>query len=157
MPNESEKLKPGKYYPVMDRIPFEDRERLQLPKKSKHGDWDRMYSPAPSLGMGVPGVHARWDGKPPRCPKKGEWYLSGSTIEAYRAPNDLTTPFHIAELKQTVTNKIGDYEHIVSVEAVEIVEQAQAMAEELKAKGWTKADFARALKKMLESDTGNAE
>lgn len=39
----------------------------------------------------------RWDGKPRRCPKKGEWYLSGAQIEAYQAPNDLTMEFHIAE------------------------------------------------------------
>lgn len=33
-----------------------------------------------------------------RCPKQGDWYLSGSIVEAYRAPNDLTTPFHIVRL-----------------------------------------------------------
>lgn len=33
-----------------------------------------------------------------RPPLKGEWYLSGAIIEAYQAPNDLTTPFHIAKL-----------------------------------------------------------
>ena len=33
-----------------------------------------------------------------RPPKKGEWYLSGALITAYRAPNDLGTPYHIAKL-----------------------------------------------------------
>lgn len=106
MPNESdkfsEKLKRDKFYPVMDRIPFEDKERLELPKTNEHGG-QRFYAPVPSLGMGVNGVHAQWDGNPRRCPKKGEWYLSGSIVEAYRAPNDLATPFHIARLVRTKT------------------------------------------------------
>ena len=32
-----------------------------------------------------------------RAPKKGEWYLSGAIVEAYRAPNDLGTAYHIAK------------------------------------------------------------
>lgn len=31
-----------------------------------------------------------------RPPKKGEFYLSGAIITAYRAPNDLSSPFWIA-------------------------------------------------------------
>ncbi len=31
-----------------------------------------------------------------RPPKKGEYYLSGAIVEAYRAPNDLSTPYWIA-------------------------------------------------------------
>lgn len=97
---EPEKLKRDHFYEVMDRVPFEDRERLNLPAKSEDGVM-KIYAPMTSLGMGVHGVHAKWDGKPRRCPKKGEWYLSGAKIEAYRAPNDLTTPFHIALLVKT--------------------------------------------------------
>ena len=33
-----------------------------------------------------------------RQPRKGEWFLSGSYIEAYRAENDLPTAYHIAKL-----------------------------------------------------------
>ena len=33
-----------------------------------------------------------------RSPNKGEWYLSGSIVEAYKATNDLTTSFQIAKL-----------------------------------------------------------
>lgn len=32
-----------------------------------------------------------------RCPKKGEFYLSGALIQAYRAPNDLNTEYWIAK------------------------------------------------------------
>lgn len=38
-----------------------------------------------------------------RCPKKGEWYLSGAEVMAYRAPNDLTSVYHIAKLVKTKT------------------------------------------------------
>lgn len=31
-----------------------------------------------------------------RPPRKGEYYLSGAIVIAYRAPNDLETPFEIA-------------------------------------------------------------
>ena len=33
-----------------------------------------------------------------RPPKKGEWYLSGAIVAAYKAPNDLSTPYVIANL-----------------------------------------------------------
>ena len=33
-----------------------------------------------------------------RPPKKGEWYLSGAVVEAYKAENNLTSSFHIARL-----------------------------------------------------------
>ena len=33
-----------------------------------------------------------------RPPKKGEWFLSGAIVEAYKARNDMTTPYQIAEL-----------------------------------------------------------
>lgn len=33
-----------------------------------------------------------------RNPKRDEWYLSGAIPSAYKAPNDLSTPFHILKL-----------------------------------------------------------
>lgn len=40
-----------------------------------------------------------------REPKKGEWYLSGAIVEAYRAPNDYpkNSKYHIAKLVLTET------------------------------------------------------
>ncbi|TQE99195.1 MAG: hypothetical protein FKY71_09955 [Spiribacter salinus] len=32
-----------------------------------------------------------------RPPNKGDYYLSGADVAAYRAPNDLTTPYWIVE------------------------------------------------------------
>lgn len=34
-----------------------------------------------------------------REPKKGEWYLSGAVSQAYKAPNDFSSKYWIAELK----------------------------------------------------------
>lgn len=45
---------------------------------------------------GSKGLYARWDGLPPRCPKKGEYFLSGAIPVAYKAPNDLSTEYFIA-------------------------------------------------------------
>ena len=38
-----------------------------------------------------------------RCPKKGEWYLSGAIPTAYKAPNDFSTEYLIAKLVKTET------------------------------------------------------
>lgn len=49
-------------------------------------------------------VMARWDGRPPRPPRAGEWFLSGANVEAYLAPSDLGTPYHIATLHVVETS-----------------------------------------------------
>lgn len=41
-----------------------------------------------------------------RPPRKGEWYLSGAIIAAYRAPNDLSGDFHIARLVRVETKTV---------------------------------------------------
>jgi len=43
-----------------------------------------------------------------RPPKQGEWYLSGASVVAYRAPNDLSTAYHIAKLclTETITRSV---------------------------------------------------
>ena len=40
---------------------------------------------------------ARWDGNPPRPPRKGEYYLSNMLPVAYRAPRDLSASYFIME------------------------------------------------------------
>ena len=57
-------------------------------------------------------VMAKYSGEK-RCPKKGEWYLSGAIIGAYKAPNDLSTPYHIAKLvRVTNVRQVVDYQEI---------------------------------------------
>ena len=51
-------------------------------------------------------MRAKWDGQPKRPPKKGEWYLSGSIIAAYKATNDLTQEYHIATIHKTKTTTV---------------------------------------------------
>lgn len=48
-----------------------------------------------------PDAVAIWTGER-RPPRKGEWYLSGAIIEAYMAPNDLSSPHAIATLTYSV-------------------------------------------------------
>ena len=74
-----EKLKRKTLYPVVDRVPgLSDLDRRQLQ------------------------IRAICTGEF-RCPKKGEWFLSGSPIEAYYAPNNLPTMYYIAKLVVTKT------------------------------------------------------
>lgn len=74
-------------YPLADRVPLAILK--QLPEARR-------------LGGRAEGLRARWNGEF-RAPKAGEWYLSGASIAAYRAPNDLPTTslYHIAELVDT--------------------------------------------------------
>ena len=43
-------------------------------------------------------LHAKacWDGQPKRCPKAGEYFISGALPAAYLAKHDLTTEYFIA-------------------------------------------------------------
>lgn len=57
---------------------------------------DRAKGIYPAIGAG-PGYMVVPTGEF-RCPRKGEWYLSGAVIEGYEAPNDLSQEYHIAKL-----------------------------------------------------------
>jgi hypothetical protein len=42
-------------------------------------------------------LKCRWDGQPPRAPKKGEMFISGAIPQAYRCTSDeMTTEYFIA-------------------------------------------------------------
>lgn len=85
----SDKLRSNEFYPVVDYIPLEQQKALGV-----------------ETGISVVrNVHAVWTGEK-RCPQKDEWYLSGAKIEAYRAPSDLSIPYHIARLVRTQTRTI---------------------------------------------------
>lgn len=43
-----------------------------------------------------------------RPPKAGEWYLSGAVVEAYHAPNDLGTAYHIAKLVRVEVRVVAE-------------------------------------------------
>jgi hypothetical protein len=98
-------LKRGGYYPIYagdygfcSELP----RNLQVP----HG---LVYDPATRLIHTTDGkkvsVFAQYRGEK-RPPRKGEFYLSGAFIEAYRAPNNLSTPYHIAHLVYVVQETI---------------------------------------------------
>lgn len=93
-------MKPKKIYPLGDRV-----------------TWQEMNSLGTDLG-GVPflsrqnarkNVKAVTTGEK-RCPKAGEWYISGAIVEAYRADHDLNTEFFIAKLVMTKTTVITTVE-----------------------------------------------
>jgi hypothetical protein len=76
-----------KLYPVVDRLHHEDLASLGI---------------TTVMGYQARNVHAVATGER-RPPKRGEWYLSGAIVEAYRAPNDLSMTFPIARLVKTKT------------------------------------------------------
>lgn len=67
----------GKYFPLADEPSPDDLAALNVEDR-----------------VGVRAV-ATGEFRPPR---KDEWFLSGSYIEAYRAEQDLTIAYHIARL-----------------------------------------------------------
>ena len=60
-------------------------------------------------------IQAVWDGGKRRPPKKGEWYFSGNPIDAYRAPNDLLTEFHIGRLVRVENKTVQVITDIVEI------------------------------------------
>jgi hypothetical protein len=78
-------------YRVMDLVPYEEIRSL--------GFDSRPGGPLVSLGIACREICAVRTGEY-RPPRAGEWYLSGCYVEAYRAPNDLSTSYHIAKLRR---------------------------------------------------------
>lgn len=87
------------FYQLQDRPQLS--ERLEL----RFGRRDRPWVNPTRPGPGFRGLMAIRTGEK-RAPQKGEWYLSGAIPEAYRAPNDLTTVFHILRLVATRTELV---------------------------------------------------
>ena len=84
------KLNRAAHYPVSDHIPLADLHTLFGEDHVRKLDF-------PKLGGLRRTVRGKMTGEK-RAPKKGEWYLSGADIAAYRAPNDLSTEYYIAKL-----------------------------------------------------------
>jgi hypothetical protein len=66
-----------KYYPLADEPSPEELYNLEVSDKV--------------------GVRAMATGEM-RAPRKGEWFLSGAVVEAYRANNDISIQYNIAKL-----------------------------------------------------------
>ena len=80
-------------YHQPNRTTSDGRQVLQRSTLYPIADEDRTKARAGGTGT----VRAVWTGET-RPPKRGEWYLSGALIEAYKAVNDLSTDFAIAKL-----------------------------------------------------------
>jgi hypothetical protein len=91
----------NQFYPLADHMTGADWEKLGLNNLSLD-ERRKKSSLLKSLGSYSGDIRAISTGEK-RMPKKGEWYLSGAVVEAYRAPNDLNTEFHIAKLVNTKT------------------------------------------------------
>lgn len=81
--------KPNTLYMLGDSLPYDHPFRkLQGTLLKNVG-----YTMLPNNGKCVKAI---WT-EEYREPKKGEWYLSGAKVVAYRAPNDLSTKYFIAK------------------------------------------------------------
>jgi hypothetical protein len=70
--------------PLSGRYPVASDSWHHIPKSLRKTGWSYHVRAVPTGEM--------------RAPRKGEWFLSGAVVEAYYAPNDLSTPYHIAKL-----------------------------------------------------------
>ena len=95
-----------KFYPIADRITRADAEALGVKRSEVSGPLPSFEGMAGRIaGRQDLNVCAIYSGHR-RPPRKGEWYLSGARVAAYRAPNDLSSEYHIATLvvvEKTVT------------------------------------------------------
>ncbi len=90
-------------YPLRDSTPYALAQRL--------GIKNRLLASWQLEGEGYREIKAVYTGEK-RPPKKGEWYLSGAIVGAYLAPNDLTTPYHIARLVKVRTETVEHIEEL---------------------------------------------
>lgn len=87
-----------KTYPIADQLTAEDKKKLGFASDEKGLRF------MPSVNVHTTKVHAVRTGEF-RSPRSGEWYVSGSPAEAYRSPNDLSTPFYICKLVRTAVKR----------------------------------------------------
>lgn len=78
-----------KTYPIKDFIPSQDIKQLTGRDNLTQQEMKKYLMVLPIQGK-LTGEF--------RCPKKGDWYLSGAIPAVYRAPNDLSTKYHICKL-----------------------------------------------------------
>ena len=77
----------------------------------KKGDLFPMSSPYSVINpLGT--FRVRYTGEK-RCPKKGEWYISGAIPEGYLAPNDLSDPYHIGVPVRVTVKTIETVEEVI--------------------------------------------
>lgn len=77
-------------YPLCDYLSLAEREALGIESQAPIGYESTPTSPGKKARAVATGEK--------RPPRKGEWYLSGAIVGAYRAPNDLSTPYQIARV-----------------------------------------------------------
>lgn len=123
IPHQHEKIIPGtkQFFPLGDAVPPD--ELMAAAKKIVYqlGDDHDMQLrrtlgfrsgveiPLPDGGKArIMAVYAN-EKRPPRA---GEWYLSGAIVNAYRAPNDLSSSHHIAKLTIVKTTTVTTCEEI---------------------------------------------
>ncbi len=87
-------------YRLGDRPSRSDLDAIGWPK-------GKPFLILPSVGIFPSAVKAVATGEF-RPPKRGEWYLSGAEVMAYKAFNDLNTPYHLARIAlfKTVTTEV---------------------------------------------------
>lgn len=96
MSDDRSVLKRGVAYPLGDNLTLDECRRFGV----------RSPGGFVTEGASWNTIQAVWNGKPGRPPKKGEWFLSGADIYAYRAANDLTSTYHIARLVRVETKTV---------------------------------------------------
>lgn len=92
--------------------------REKLSRKALYPVWQPYFA---SLGLdNHKNLKARWTGEK-RPPRRGEYFLSGAVIEAYKAENDLTTPYHIAELVEIETKTVQIVKRVVPQSEIDVI------------------------------------
>lgn len=83
-----------RFFPLLDNLTLEESKRFGV----------KPFTYLSSIGKCMGSIKAVATGEK-RPPKKGEWFLSGAIIGAYRAPNDFlpSMVYQIAKLVETET------------------------------------------------------
>jgi hypothetical protein len=82
------------FFPVCDSPSWEEIESLGFSRKERSWPVPSSFCHTKKSGEWVMAIY----NKQYRKPKRGEWYLSGAIVSAYKAPNDLSSKYYIAKL-----------------------------------------------------------
>ncbi len=112
-----------KHYPIASEdwrhVPYAIRQALSSPQKAMSSIYEHIHEPQ-GEGQFLAAVYAGEK----RAPRAGEWFLSGASVAAYFAPNDLTMVYHIARIVRvtkalvvthTIENLQPQYERLGTV------------------------------------------
>jgi predicted DNA-binding WGR domain protein len=123
-------------------IPDKNNGDVKLFREIDKGQWFDFISPVPSMNSFTK-----------RCRKISQLRYVDEDDQVHRIGSPICVVYHVSNDRVMSQASVETKQHTDSAKAN--VAAAMALMRQKQAEGWTKEDFAEALKQMMESDTGD--